>query len=270
MIYSLELLFSLGALDKRCRLTPLGEKMAEMPVEPRLAKCLLASFEFGCSEEILSIAAMCSVEYPFNSVKGGKSSGAMEAKQRLLDCIGEFAMLEGDHLTLLNIYRAFDTCFEDRAEGGFRGGGSSSGGSTSNKSRADSVRSWCDSHCLQSRILTRAAEVRAHLRGMLVRFAPRGCALSSCGEDTVAVRKCLVAGYFAHAAQLGSDGRYWTVRGRHAVVLHPLSVLARFGTPPEWVVFNDVVHTKQAMIREVTRVDPHWLVDLASHFYQLK
>ena len=81
--------------------TTIGEKMALMPVEPRLAKCLLASFDFGCSEEILSIAAMCTVEYPFIHVKGGKSSGAVEAKQRLLDCIGEFATLEGCNTPLL-------------------------------------------------------------------------------------------------------------------------------------------------------------------------
>lgn len=263
MVFSLELLYSLGALDTRCRLTPLGEQMAEMPVEPRLAKCLLASFEFGCSEEVLSIAAMCSVEYPFISVKGGKSSGAMEAKQRLMECIGEFATLEGDHLTLLNIYRTFETSFEGNLETAARGG-------KPGRSRADSARSWCDFHSLQYRILTRAAEVRAHLKGMLRRFAPPGGVFASCGEDTVAVRQCLVAGYFAHAAQLGSDGRYWTLRGRHPVTVHPLSVLARFGAPPEWVIFNDVVHTKQAMIREVTRVDPLWLVDLASHFYQFK
>ena len=77
--------------------------MAMMPVEPRLAKCLLSSFDFGCSEEILTIAAMCTVEYPFIHVKGGKSSGAMEAKQRLLDCVGEFATLEGTNIVLMDI-----------------------------------------------------------------------------------------------------------------------------------------------------------------------
>ena len=267
MVYALELLYSLNALDARCRLTEIGEKMAEMPVEPRLARCLLASFDFGCAEEVLSIAAMCSVEYPFITVKGGKSAGALEAKQRLLDNIGEFARLEGDHLTLLAIYRAYAEVVDDAGQGHGHGHGQ---GGYGKSSRADAGRSWCDSHCLQPRILARAFEVRAHLKGMLRRVAHQGAQFESCGEDTVAVRQCLVAGYFAHAAQLGSDGRYWTVRGRHAVSAHPLSVLARFGAPPEWVIFNDVVHTKHAMIREVTRIDPHWLIDFASHFYQLK
>jgi HrpA-like RNA helicase len=107
------------------------------------------------------------------------------------------------------------------------------------------------------------------LKGMLKRFAPPGTAFASCGEDTVTVRKCLVAGYFANAAQLGSDGRYYTIRGKNAVEVHPNSVIARYGAPPEWVIFNDIVHTKAAMIREVTRIEPRWLLELAGHYYTL-
>ena len=39
-----------------------------MPIEPCLAKCLLSSLSFGCSEELLTIAAMCTVDYPFITV----------------------------------------------------------------------------------------------------------------------------------------------------------------------------------------------------------
>ena len=197
-------------------------------------------------------------------------------------------------MTLLNIYRGYEAFFRDDIEdnhhgssssssssssaamsgsgmGSRGGGGGGSGGTkTISSQQSDTLRSWCDAHCLQPRLMARAREIRNNLEKMLQRFAPIDTPLSSCGDDTVAVRKCLVAGYFAHAAQLGSDGRYLTVRGRHPVAVHSLSVLARFGAPPEWVIFNDVVHTKQAMIREVTRIDPHWLVDMASHFYQLK
>ena len=118
---------------------------------------------------------------------------------------------------------------------GSKGGGGSSGIKNISSQQSDTLRSWCDAHCLQPRLMARAREIRNNLEKMLQRFAPIDTPLSSCGDDTVAVRKCLVAGYFAHAAQLGSDGRYWTVRGRHPVAVHSLSVLARFGAPPEWV-----------------------------------
>ena len=96
-----------------------------------------------------------------------------------------------------------------------------------------------------------------------------GYAFSTCGEDTVAIRKAIVAGYFDHAAQLGSDGNYCTIRGRLKVGLHHTSVLSRFGAPPEWVVFNDLVHVKGALIRDVTRIEPRWFLEIAPHFYKL-
>ena len=42
------------------KLTEIGERMAEMPIEPCLTAALLKSYEFGCGEEMLSIAAMSS------------------------------------------------------------------------------------------------------------------------------------------------------------------------------------------------------------------
>jgi pre-mRNA-splicing factor ATP-dependent RNA helicase DHX15/PRP43 len=44
---------------------PIGEVMAEFPLDPQLAKMLIASCEFNCSNEILSIVAMLSVPNPF-------------------------------------------------------------------------------------------------------------------------------------------------------------------------------------------------------------
>ena len=46
------------------------------------------------------------------------------------------------------------------------------------------------------------------------------CLIQSCGDDMDAVRRCLVAGYFANAAKLGSDGRYHTLRGTVPATLH--------------------------------------------------
>jgi hypothetical protein len=94
--------------------------------------------------------------------------------------------------------------------------------------RTDSARSYCDSHCLQLKVLTRAVEVRSHLAGMLKRFAPKGTPFASCGDDDVTVRKCLISGYFANAAKLASTGDYLTVRGNTSVSIHTHSVIARY------------------------------------------
>jgi ATP-dependent RNA helicase DHX8/PRP22 len=62
LIAAMEQLYSLGALDEEGLLTRLGRKMAEFPLEPQLAKMLIASVDMGCSDEILTIVAMLSVQ----------------------------------------------------------------------------------------------------------------------------------------------------------------------------------------------------------------
>ncbi|KAJ2475208.1 DEAH-box ATP-dependent RNA helicase prp22, partial [Coemansia sp. RSA 2131] len=99
LLASLELLHSLGALDNEGLLTRIGRKMAEFPMSPELAKALLASVEYGCSEEVLTIAAMLSVE---GSVfyRPREKQAAADAKK------AKFHQPEGDHLTLLTVFNA--------------------------------------------------------------------------------------------------------------------------------------------------------------------
>lgn len=57
---ALELLNYIEALDDDGELTPLGSIMAEFPLDPQLAKMLIASCDYNCSNEMLSITAMLS------------------------------------------------------------------------------------------------------------------------------------------------------------------------------------------------------------------
>ena len=94
MVRALEVLYSLQALDEYGRLaTPLGQRMAEIPLAPSMAKILLDSQRWGCTEEVLTIAAMCSVQGIWVQAEGEKR---MESERR------KFTVEEGDHLTLLN------------------------------------------------------------------------------------------------------------------------------------------------------------------------
>ncbi|VDP90954.1 unnamed protein product [Echinostoma caproni] len=96
---ALELLNYLAALDDDGNLTDLGSMMAEFPLDPQLAKMVIASCDFNCSNEALSITAMLSVPQCFVRPADSKKS-ADEAKMR-------FAHIDGDHLTMLNVYHAF-------------------------------------------------------------------------------------------------------------------------------------------------------------------
>jgi HrpA-like RNA helicase len=99
-------LYFTGALDDDGNLTEVGGMMAEFPLDPQLAKMIIASPQLNCSNEMLSITAMLSVPNAFLRPKEAQRA-ADEAKSR-------FAHLDGDHLTLLNAYHAYKKNADDR------------------------------------------------------------------------------------------------------------------------------------------------------------
>lgn len=100
MITALENLYALSALDDEGLLTRLGRKMADLPIEPPLAKMLIASVDLECSEEILTVVAMLSV--------GGSVFYRPKEKQAQADAKkAKFHQPEGDHLTLLTVYNGW-------------------------------------------------------------------------------------------------------------------------------------------------------------------
>ena len=89
-------LWVLGALDNVGDLTPVGRKMSEFPMEPSMAKMLIASVEYKCSMEMLTIVSMLSVPSVFYRPKE-RMEEADAAREK-------FNVPESDHLTLLNVF----------------------------------------------------------------------------------------------------------------------------------------------------------------------
>lgn len=89
-------LWVIGALDNVGELTPLGRKLSMFPMDPNLSKMLVASVDYGCSSEMLTIVSMLSVPSVFYRPKERmeESDAARE----------KFVVPESDHLTLLNVY----------------------------------------------------------------------------------------------------------------------------------------------------------------------
>ena len=201
VIRALELLYSLGAVDDYAKLTrPLGVRMAELSVEPMMAKVLLSASTMGCLSEILSIAAMTSLQGAVWFHHDGEKKATESARRK-------FAVEEGDHLTLLNVYQAFVT-----------------------KGRKDSK--WCRDNYLNYKSMSRAVSVRAQLKRYLERFGidvnetlttDKGAdGLLGKGEQ---IRRCLTAGYFAHAARMQPDGTFKTINGSVILHAHPSSLM---------------------------------------------
>ncbi|KAG8977850.1 hypothetical protein FRC05_000378 [Tulasnella sp. 425] len=96
VLRALEALIGAGMVGEDGRLTLVGEKVAEWPVEVNIARALFSSKKYKCSEEMLTIAAMVSVQDVFVIPEGGSAGALAELERR------KFTAEEGDHLTLLN------------------------------------------------------------------------------------------------------------------------------------------------------------------------
>ncbi|XP_036178654.1 probable ATP-dependent RNA helicase DHX35 isoform X2 [Myotis myotis] len=185
---------------------------------------------FGCSQEILSIAAMMQIQNIF-VVPPNQKSQAIRAHRK-------FAVEEGDHLTMLNVYEAFI--------------------------KHNKNSQWCQEHFLNYKGLVRAATVREQLKKLLVKFqVPK----KSSEGDPDPVLRCIVSGFFANAARFHSTGAYRTIRDDHELHIHPASVLYA-EKPPRWVIYNEVIQTSKYYMRDVTAIESAWLLELAPHFYQ--
>jgi len=231
MIQGVELLYALGAVDDNCELThPLGIQMAEFPLDPMLSKMLLCSKEFECSIEAVTVAAMLQIENCF-VVPPNKRNKMKRAKLK-------FSVHEGDHLTFINIYRAF--------------------------LRNNKNSQWCYENFLNYKALCKVERICNQLFSLLKRFdIPK----VSCGRDSEDIRKCIISGFFANVAKYHPSGEYRSIRSNHALHLHPSSVLATLNPPPPLVVFHQVLCTSKDFMRDATVIQLDWLLELAPSYY---
>uniref|UniRef100_T1GM52 ATP-dependent RNA helicase DHX8 n=1 Tax=Megaselia scalaris TaxID=36166 RepID=T1GM52_MEGSC len=210
-------------------LLPLGRRMAEFPLDPNLSKMLIMSVALQCSDEILTIVSILSVQNLFYRPKD---------KQALADSKkAKFNQTEGDHLTLLAVYNSWKN----------------------NKF----ANAWCYENFVQIRTLKRSQDVRKQLLGTMDRHK---LDVVSAGKNSVRVQKAICSGFFRNAAKKDPQEGYRTLVDQQVVYIHPSSAL--FHRQPEWVVYHELVQTTKEYMREVTAIDPKWLVEFAPSFFR--
>jgi len=233
LMRALELLNYLGALNDDGDLTELGSMMSEFPLDPQLAKMLIASCDYNCSNEVLSITAMLSVPQCFMR-PNDKKKEADEAKH-------QFNHEFGDHLTLLNAYHGYKSNGSDPA--------------------------WCFDMYLQSRALKSADDVRNQLGRIMDRYGLKKTSTAFENKNYYTnIRRALVSGYFMQIAHLEQSGHYLTVKDNQVVQLHPSTALDH---KPEWVLYNEFVLTSKNYVRTCTEIKADWLLDIAPQYYDM-
>ncbi|KRY27881.1 putative pre-mRNA-splicing factor ATP-dependent RNA helicase DHX15 [Trichinella spiralis] len=159
---------------------------------------------------------------------------ADEAKMR-------YAHIDGDHLTLLNLYHAFKQNHEDVQ--------------------------WCYDNFINYRNIKNADNVRLQLSRIMDRLGLKRKSTEFTSRDYYTnIRKALVSGFFMQVAHLERNGSYLTIKDNQVVQLHPSTVLDH---KPEWVLYNEFVLTSKNYIRTVTDVKPEWLLRIAPDYYDM-
>ncbi|EMP29835.1 ATP-dependent RNA helicase DQX1 [Chelonia mydas] len=164
LMQALEDLDYLAALDDDGNLSEVGIIMSEFPLDPQLAKALIASCEFDCVHEMLTMAAMLTASPCFVTPVARSEEAAAVRRRALLHP-------DGDHFTLINVFNAFQQ--HELDEG------------------------WCRQHGLSSSGLRLAGVVRAELLEVMQRIElPVSPPTFGTDDNVLNLKRALISGYF--------------------------------------------------------------------------
>ncbi|CAL8280584.1 unnamed protein product [Gadus morhua 'NCC'] len=239
LMQALEDLDYLAALDDDGNLSEVGIIMSELPLEPPLAKALIAACEYDCVNELLTIAAMLTAPSCFMTSAPTGEEAVISQRRPLLHA-------EGDHFTLINIYQAFVEHKQDEA--------------------------WCTTNFLSSAALRLAVVIRAELLEVMQRIElPVSPPAFGCQDNCTNVKRALISGFFLKVAHdVDGSGNYLLLTHRHVAHLHPFSSYLcsqPASDPPPWVLYHDFTISHDNCICTASHVHPHMLVELAPQYY---
>ncbi len=228
----IRLLQELAALDSSERLTPLGRRLAQLPVDPRLGRMVLEADRLGCAGEVIVIAAALSIQDP-RERPADKREEADRSHAR-------FAGERSDFLAFVNLWSYLR---EQQL--------ALSGNQFRKRCHAEflhhlRVREWQDL----------VGQLRQAAKGVGVTF-------SQSPAEPDAIHVALLSGLLSHIGMRDPARReYLGARGARFAIF-PGSTLAK--RPPSWVMVAELVETSRLWGRTAAWIDPRWVEPLAEH-----
>jgi ATP-dependent helicase HrpA len=264
----IRLLEELGAVSSGCgslRLTALGQKLARLPLDPRLGRMILEAGRNGCAREVLIIASALSIQDPRERPADARE--AADARH------ARFAEPGSDFLTFVTLWDYLRDQQRELSSSAFR-----------RMCRREylhylRVREWQDVY----------GQLRQAARELDIVVGPDRAAAKPADPDRGAVKPAdpearypadlsdrvhvsLLAGLLSHIGMNETDQKtrgkrrgpaeFAGARGARFAIFRD-SVLAR--NPPQWVVAAELVETSRLWARTVARIEPEWAESLAAH-----
>ncbi|WP_239375812.1 ATP-dependent RNA helicase HrpA [Frankia sp. Cj5] len=214
------------------RLTPLGRKLAQLPLDPRLARMVLAAESNGCVHEVMVIAAALSIQDP--------RERPVDAQQAAAEKHGRFTDKQSDFLAYLNLWEYLGEQQRELSGNQFR-----------KLCRADflnylRVREWQDIY----------SQLRQAAKTL-------GMSLNSAPADPRGIHVSLLAGLLSHIGLADTEKQDYQGARNARFAVFPGSALSR--KPPRWLMAAELVETSRLWGRTVARIEPEWAEALAPH-----
>ncbi len=232
-----QLLQELGAFDSAGAITDIGRRLAQLPVDPRLARMILQADTEGCVREVLVLAAALSIPDP-RERPVDREEAARQKHSR-------FADEHSDFVSFLNLWRYLR---EER------------------KARSGSAfRRMCREEFLHYLRIREWQDLTGQLRSIARDIGIRESEDPE-PADPARVHAALVAGLLSHIGLREGDSREYTGARNTRFVLAPGSVLTK--RPPRWIVVADLVETSRLYGRTAARIEPEMVERVAGHLVQ--
>ncbi|KAK5868435.1 hypothetical protein PBY51_009451 [Eleginops maclovinus] len=243
ILEALKQLYQFDAIDRRGRVTRLGELMVEFPLHPGLTRALLKAASLGCQDLLLPVAAMLSVENIF--IRPGHPE-----KQKEADTIHRALAAKtgsmNDFATLLSVFQSCKS--------------------------SDRPSAWCKDHWVHWRALKSAFSVETQLRDILLRLQQkRDFPVETFeGNKSELFRRCLCTGYFTNVARRSVGKVFCTMDGHGSMVhIHPASSLFDQEGELHWIIFHDVLVTSRVYVRTACPIRYEWVKDLLPKLHEV-
>lgn len=235
ILEALKQLYHYQAVDIDGRVTVLGHQLVQYPLQPSLARAVIRSRQLGCSETLLPIIAMLSVENTLIKPAGNKK--LVEEADQAHKNLKEIGGGNNDFATLLTTYKL---CHDSNIP-----------------------QEWCKRNFVHWRSMKTAKsileQVKAILDGQQIPFDSSSDA--SLGK---LVRQSLCYGLYTHVARKGSSGHSFRTMDGHSttVYLHPSSALFGKDNRLDWVLFNELLDTGKTYMHCICPIKYSWVQDL--------
>jgi len=230
-----KLLYELGAIDKRQRVTAIGKQLAKLPLDPKLGRILIEAQQENCLQDALVIVSALAVQDP-RERPVDKQQAADEAHRAFVDNRSDF-------ISWLNIWNAYHQAKKTLS---------------SNK-----LRKWCQSHFISWLRMREWLDTQRQIKQLLSELKFDMKHHDQQHEiNYAALHRALLSGFLSQVGFKDEGHEYQSCRQRR---FHIFPGSGLFNKGPKWVVASEIVETQKVYARHLAKIEPQWIEEKAAH-----